>query len=107
MYIKIQQLKKRLKKIPELQAHRLEKATKFSQLLNLIMDESYVTEEIRKIPREDLLWVRGLLIDYINSDIKDEEFWAAVYDTMFAQRTITKIKNILASLPSMEVNQYV
>jgi len=109
MYIKIQQLKKRLNKIPELPSGEdvWTEAVKFKELYSLILNESFATEEIRKITREEWLWLRELLMEYYIGDINNEEFWAAVFDVFNTQIVVGRLEHILAALPSMEVSQYV
>jgi len=109
VYIKTKQLKRRLNKIPELPPYESisDKAVKAGRLFDLIMSESYVNQQIEKIPREDWLWLRELLWNYGYGDTYGDEFWFIVLDTSINIKTINQLEGILAALPSLEVSQYV
>lgn len=109
VYIKTKQLRKQLNKIPELPPYESisDKAVKAGRLFDLIMSESYVNREIEKVPREDWMWLRELLINYSYGDVYDDEFWSVVLDTSNNIEVASRLEDILAALSPIEVSQYV
>lgn len=107
MYLKVKKLNSRFKKIPELPdiGAIADKVNKMSHLFLLIMGDPYVNAEIKKIPREDWEWFGGMLMDYGNES--DNEFWEIMLAAANHQERVDVLENLLISLPSMEVSQYV
>ncbi|WP_054697699.1 hypothetical protein [Syntrophomonas palmitatica] len=107
MYIKIKELREKLKKVPEMPSiddpEITKIAAKATKLLD-ILNDGYVTERVLSVPREDWLWLQDLICSYWDTG---NNFWDVVNDNINMVCKINLLEESLIQAPSLEVSSYV